>query len=172
MAKVGWHMTFCCTRLLQWNCQNIARSSWDWELQWWPTSASILAEPTTSPSHQTMFWKYWLRRKLMLLGLQNHKTSTTLWKRHVKKGQRKLDEVVNRDGKVVLVKWFDNRVVVMVSNFVGVGCVEEFLKVSRPVDVQWSNGRCWPTGSTYQSVRTAMRSTENDHLWPTPFDLA
>ena len=31
----------------------------------------------------------------------------------------------SRDGKVVLVKWFDNRSVVLASNFVGVGDEDE-----------------------------------------------
>lgn len=52
------------------------------------------------------------------------------------------DEVRSRDGKVVLVKWFDNRSVVLASNFVGVGDEDEverweqkeglFVKVKRP----------------------------------------
>ena len=59
------------------------------------------------------------------------------------------DEAVSRDGKVALVKWFDSRSVVMASNFVGVGRMDEvqrwdkkqkiFLKVSRPEVVKLYN---------------------------------
>ncbi|MGH0160969.1 UNVERIFIED_CONTAM: hypothetical protein FKN15_009040 [Acipenser sinensis] len=42
-----------------------------------------------------------------------------------KKGWGSHDEVRSRDGKVVLVKWFDNRSVVLASNFVGVGNEDE-----------------------------------------------
>uniref|UniRef100_A0A672KZ53 PiggyBac transposable element-derived protein domain-containing protein n=1 Tax=Sinocyclocheilus grahami TaxID=75366 RepID=A0A672KZ53_SINGR len=59
------------------------------------------------------------------------------------------DEAVSRDGKVALVKWFDSRSVVMASNFVGVGTMDEvqrwdkkqgrFLKVSRPEVVKLYN---------------------------------
>ena len=41
------------------------------------------------------------------------------------------DEVVSRDGKVALVKWYENRPVVMASNFVGVGRIDE-AQVKRP----------------------------------------
>lgn len=59
-----------------------------------------------------------------------------------KKERGNHDEVQSRDGKVVLVKWFDNRSVVLASNFVGVGDEDEvqrwnqkekqYVKVKRP----------------------------------------
>ena len=55
----------------------------------------------------------------------------------------------SRDGKVVLVKWFDNRSVVLASNFVGVGDEDEvarwqkkdgqFVTVKRPEVVKKYN---------------------------------
>ena len=42
-----------------------------------------------------------------------------------KKERRNYDEAISRDGKVALVKWYDNRPVVMASNFVGVGTMDE-----------------------------------------------
>lgn len=42
-----------------------------------------------------------------------------------KKPQGSCDEVVSRDAKVALVKWYDNRPVLMASNFVGVGRMDE-----------------------------------------------
>ena len=66
-----------------------------------------------------------------------------------KKGRGSHDEVRSRDGKVVLVKWFDNRSVVLASNFVGVGDEDEverweqkegwFLKINRPEVVKKYN---------------------------------
>ncbi|XP_056116469.1 piggyBac transposable element-derived protein 3-like [Rhinichthys klamathensis goyatoka] len=67
-----------------------------------------------------------------------------------KKTRGNHDEVRSRDGKVVLVKWFDNRSVVLASNFVGVGDEDEverwdkkerqFEKVKRPEVVKKYNG--------------------------------
>ncbi|KAL2082104.1 hypothetical protein ACEWY4_021922 [Coilia grayii] len=66
-----------------------------------------------------------------------------------KKGRGSHDEVRSRDGKVVLVKWFDNRSVVLASNFVGVGEEDEierweqkageFVKIKRPEIVKLYN---------------------------------
>ena len=42
-----------------------------------------------------------------------------------KKERGNYDEAVSHDGKVALVKWYDNRPVVMASNFVGVGTMDE-----------------------------------------------
>lgn len=63
--------------------------------------------------------------------------------------QGSCDEAVSHDGKVALVKWFDSRSVVMASNFVGVGTMDEvqrwdkkqgrFLKVSSPEVVKLYN---------------------------------
>ncbi|CAJ1087319.1 piggyBac transposable element-derived protein 3-like [Xyrichtys novacula] len=70
-------------------------------------------------------------------------------KEMAKKPRGSCNEVVSRDGKVVLVKWYDNRAVVMASNFVGVGRMDEvqrwdkktaqFLKVSHPEVVKLYN---------------------------------
>lgn len=66
-----------------------------------------------------------------------------------KKERGNHDEVQSRDGKVVLVKWFDNRSVVLASNFVGVGDEDEvqrwnqkekqYVKVKRPEVVKKYN---------------------------------
>ncbi|MGH0136951.1 UNVERIFIED_CONTAM: hypothetical protein FKN15_037488 [Acipenser sinensis] len=66
-----------------------------------------------------------------------------------KKGRGSHDEVRSRDGKVVLLKWFDNRSVVLASNFVTVGDEDEverleqkerwFVKVKRPEVVKKYN---------------------------------
>lgn len=66
-----------------------------------------------------------------------------------KKMQGNHDEVRSRDGKVVLVKWFDNRSVMLASNFVGVGDEDEvekwdkkqrqFVKVKHPEVVKKYN---------------------------------
>ncbi|KAL2089767.1 hypothetical protein ACEWY4_014455 [Coilia grayii] len=56
-----------------------------------------------------------------------------------KKGRGSHDEVRSRDGKVVLVKWFDNRSVVLASNFVGVGEedeIESWLEYRRDQELQ------------------------------------
>lgn len=70
-------------------------------------------------------------------------------KEMAKKPRGSCDEVVSRDGKVALVKWYDNRPVVMASNFVSVGRMDEvqrwdkkkaqFLMVSRPEVVKLYN---------------------------------
>lgn len=59
------------------------------------------------------------------------------------------DEIRSRDGKVVLTKWFDNRAVVMASNFLGVGEEDEvgrwekseraYVRIKRPEVVQRYN---------------------------------
>lgn len=59
------------------------------------------------------------------------------------------EEVVSRDGRVVLVKWFDNRSVHMASNFVGVGRTDDvqrwdkkqrtYVNVTRPEVVRLYN---------------------------------
>uniref|UniRef100_A0A3B4CEN1 PiggyBac transposable element-derived protein domain-containing protein n=1 Tax=Pygocentrus nattereri TaxID=42514 RepID=A0A3B4CEN1_PYGNA len=70
-------------------------------------------------------------------------------KEMAKKPRGSCDEVVSRDGKVALVKWYDNRPVLMASNFVGVGTMDEvqrwdkkkaqFVMVSRPEVVKLYN---------------------------------
>lgn len=42
-----------------------------------------------------------------------------------KKPQGSCDEVVSHDAKVALIKWDDNRPVLMASNFIGVGRMDE-----------------------------------------------
>ncbi|XP_056320827.1 piggyBac transposable element-derived protein 3-like [Danio aesculapii] len=66
-----------------------------------------------------------------------------------KKERGNHDQVRSTDGKIVLVKWFDNRSVVLASNFVGVGEEDEvqrwdqkekqYLKVKRPEVVKKYN---------------------------------
>lgn len=46
-------------------------------------------------------------------------------KEMAKKPRGSCDEVVSHDGKVAMVKWYDNGPVVMASNFVGVGKMDE-----------------------------------------------
>ncbi|KAL7867876.1 hypothetical protein SRHO_G00092600 [Serrasalmus rhombeus] len=70
-------------------------------------------------------------------------------KEMAKKPRGSCDEVISRDGKVALVKWYDNRPVLMASNFVGVGTMDEvqrwdkkkalFVMVSRPEVVKLYN---------------------------------
>ncbi|KAL7396481.1 hypothetical protein ABVT39_006460 [Epinephelus coioides] len=70
-------------------------------------------------------------------------------KEMAKKPRGSCDEVVSCDGKVALVKWYDNRPVLMASNFVGVGRMDEvqrwdkkkaqFVMVSRPEVVKLYN---------------------------------
>jgi hypothetical protein len=69
--------------------------------------------------------------------------------KEMSKKERGNHDVVSRDGKVVLVKWFDNRSVVLASNFVGVGDEDEvarwqkkdgqFVTVKRPEVVKKYN---------------------------------
>ena len=64
-------------------------------------------------------------------------------------GRGSYDEVTNEDGDVVLVKWMDNRSVILASNFVGVGSLDEvsrwdksekkYVTVSRPEIVKLYN---------------------------------
>ena len=42
----------------------------------------------------------------------------------LREGRETCDQVVSKDGDVVLIKWVDNRSEIMVSNFVGVGNVD------------------------------------------------
>ena len=100
-----------------------------------------------------MSLKCWQKRKSMQLeqlgfvALQSPPLKTD--KEMKKKGRGSHDEVRSRDGKVVLVKWFDNRSVVLASNFVGVGDEDEverweqkegrFLKIKRPEVVKKYN---------------------------------
>uniref|UniRef100_A0A3B4VA40 PiggyBac transposable element-derived protein domain-containing protein n=1 Tax=Seriola dumerili TaxID=41447 RepID=A0A3B4VA40_SERDU len=70
-------------------------------------------------------------------------------KEMTKKQRGSCDEVVSHDGKVAMVKWYDNRPVVMASNFVGVGRMDEvqrwdkkkaqYLMVPRPEVVRLHN---------------------------------
>ncbi|KAM4580374.1 piggyBac transposable element-derived protein 3-like [Odontesthes bonariensis] len=70
-------------------------------------------------------------------------------KEMAKKPRGSCAQVVSRDGKVALVKWYDSRPVVMASNFVGVGRMDEvqrwdkkkaqFLMVSRPEVIKLYN---------------------------------
>uniref|UniRef100_A0A672KBA3 PiggyBac transposable element-derived protein domain-containing protein n=1 Tax=Sinocyclocheilus grahami TaxID=75366 RepID=A0A672KBA3_SINGR len=96
------------------------------------------------------------------------------------------DEAVSRDGKVTLVKWFDSRSVVMASNVVGVGTMDEvqrwdkkqgrFLKVSRPEVVKLYNEAMGGVDLLNQFVslyRTEIRSRESTLRMIThAFDLA
>ena len=81
----------------------------------------------------------------------------------------------SRDGKVVLVKWFDNRSVVLASNFVGVGDEDEverweqkegrFLKIKRPEVVKKYNQAMGGVDKLDQLIslyRIAIRSRK----WP------
>ncbi|XP_042558961.1 piggyBac transposable element-derived protein 3-like [Clupea harengus] len=92
-----------------------------------------------------------------------------------KKGRGSHDEVRSRDGKVVLVKWFDNRSVVLASNFVGVGDEDEverweqkegrFLKIKRPEVVKKYNQAMGGVDKLDQLIslyRIAIRSRK----WP------
>ena len=42
----------------------------------------------------------------------------------LREGRGTCDQVVSKDGDVVLTKWVDNRSVIMASNFVGVGNID------------------------------------------------
>uniref|UniRef100_A0A8D0AN67 PiggyBac transposable element-derived protein domain-containing protein n=1 Tax=Sander lucioperca TaxID=283035 RepID=A0A8D0AN67_SANLU len=94
-------------------------------------------------------------------------------KEMAKKPRGSCDEVVSRDGKVALVKWYDNRSVVMASNFVGVGRMNEvqrwdkkkaqFLMVSRPEVVKLYNEAMGGVDLLNQLVslyRTEIRSNK------------
>ena len=66
-----------------------------------------------------------------------------------KAGRGACDEVVSKCGNIVLVKWFDNKAVVLASNFVGIGQKDEierwdktkktYIKVERPEIVKVYN---------------------------------
>ncbi len=58
-----------------------------------------------------------------------------------KKERGNHDEVQSRDGKVVLVKWFDNRSVVLASNFVGVGDEDEVQRWNQK-EKQYVKSKC------------------------------
>lgn len=92
-----------------------------------------------------------------------------------KKGRGSHDEVRSRDGQVVLVKWFDNRPVVLASNFVGVGEEDEvqrwekkeaqMVMVKRPEVVQKYNEFMGGVDKLDQLIslyRTSIRSRK----WP------
>uniref|UniRef100_A0A672KG02 PiggyBac transposable element-derived protein domain-containing protein n=1 Tax=Sinocyclocheilus grahami TaxID=75366 RepID=A0A672KG02_SINGR len=118
--------------------------------------------------------------------LQSDKVMAKMPRGSCDEAVRSCDEAVSRDGKVTLVKWFDSRSVVMASNVVGVGTMDEvqrwdkkqgrFLKVSRPEVVKLYNEAMGGVDLLNQFVslyRTEIRSRESTLRMIThAFDLA
>ena len=113
-----------------------------------------LTQCITNANHKLYFDHFFTSCNLLEL-LAERKIATllgflyNLTKTKWKKERGNYDEAVSHDGKVALVKWYDNRPVVMASNFVGVGTMDEvqwwnkkearFVKVSRPAVIKLYN---------------------------------
>ncbi len=121
-----------------------------------------LCQRIQTPNHKIFFDNYFTTYNLLeiLAEKKIHAAGTARLSRFanpplkadkemLKKERGNHDEVQSRDGKVVLVKWFDNRSVVLASNFVGVGDEDEvqrwnqkekqYVKVKRPEVVKKYN---------------------------------
>ncbi len=121
-----------------------------------------LCQRIQTPNHKIFFDNYFTTYNLLeiLAEKKIHAAGTARLSRFAnpplkadkemsKKERGNHDEVQSRDGKVVLVKWFDNRSVVLASNFVGVGDEDEvqrwnqkekqYVKVKRPEVVKKYN---------------------------------
>jgi len=143
-----------------------------------PTTSSFL---TTISLFQVSL-KFLQKRKSILLeqqGFTNPPLKTD--KEMSKKTWGNHDEVRSRDGKVVLVKWFDNRSVVLASNFVGVGHEDEierwdkkerqFVKVKRPEVVKKYNRGMGGVDKLDQLI-SLYRIDIKSRKWPTVHDYS
>ncbi len=113
-----------------------------------------LCQRIQTPNHKIFFDNYFTTYNLLeVLAEKKIHAAGTAWlsrfanpplkadKEMSKKERGNHDEVQSRDGKVVLVKWFDNRSVVLASNFVGVGDEDEVQRWNQK-EKQYVKSKC------------------------------